>query len=184
MIRNFVSKLLLLSCAMFGVLELNAQSVLIPTTAISTIPVATMDNISEGRKEFVILQTITASASVNSDNKRGSRTIWEADNEFKLIYDIKKEGGRRYLEYEDCMRAPPGLPRQHRRIQLRGQLPPGGGNRQTTGAVPPYQSCKGIWRRCADYADDNHHGYVVQKRTHLSLGSVRENCKNQKRLML
>ncbi len=103
MIRNFVSKLLLLSCAMFGVLELNAQSVLIPTTAISTIPVATMDNISEGRKEFVILQTITASASVNSDNKRGSRTIWEADNEFKLIYDIKKEGGRRYLEYEDCI---------------------------------------------------------------------------------
>ncbi len=79
----------------------DAQGI-IPTTAISNMPVATVEDMSLGRKEFVVLNTIKSYATVKSDNKKRARKITEAGNEFMLVYDIVKENGKRYLEYADC----------------------------------------------------------------------------------
>ena len=100
--KKLISRLLPL-CIMlcFGVTA-KAQSSLIPTTAISNMPVITIQDMNLDRSDYTILKSISATASVNSDNKRSKRTIMEENNEFKLIYDIVKHDGERYLEYEEC----------------------------------------------------------------------------------
>ncbi len=100
--KKKLKKLLLLCSLTFSISSAMAQSVLIPTTAISTMPVASMDNISQGRKEYTILNTITATAIVQSDNNKNHRTIFEENKEFTLVYDIEKREEKRYLEYSEC----------------------------------------------------------------------------------
>ncbi len=87
-------------CA-FSTMEVSAQGI-IPTTAISNMPVATIEDMSLGREHFTVLNTITSSATVKSDNKKRSRKIVEGKGEFTMLYDIVKEDGKRYLNYEDC----------------------------------------------------------------------------------
>lgn len=97
-----ISRLLPLAIMLcFGVAA-KAQSSLIPTTAISNMPVITIQDMNLDRNDYTILKSISATATVNSDNKRSKRTITEENNEFKLIYDIVKHDGERYLEYEEC----------------------------------------------------------------------------------
>ena len=97
-----ISRLLPLAIMLcFGVAA-KAQSSLIPTTAISNMPVITIQDMNLDRSDYTILKSISATATVNSDNKRSKRTITEENNEFKLIYDIVKHDGERYLEYEEC----------------------------------------------------------------------------------
>lgn len=100
--KKLISRLLPL-CIMlcFGVTA-KAQSSLIPTTAISNMPVITIQDMKLERSDYTILKSISATAGVNSDNKKSKRTITEENNEFKLIYDIVKHDGERYLEYEEC----------------------------------------------------------------------------------
>ena len=97
-----ISRLLPLAIMLcFGVAA-KAQSSLIPTTAISNMPVITIQDMNLERSDYTILKSVSATASVNSDNNRSKRTITEENNEFKLIYDIVKHDGKRYLEYEEC----------------------------------------------------------------------------------
>lgn len=75
---------------------------LIPATAISTMPVASVEDMSVGRQEFVVFNTVKASAIVQSDNNKRSRQIKEDKNEFSITYNIVKINGKRYLDYKDC----------------------------------------------------------------------------------
>ena len=95
--KKLISRLLPL-CIMlcFGVTA-KAQSSLIPTTAISNMPVITIQDMNLERSDYTILKSISATASVNSDNKKSKRTITEENND-----DIVKHDGERYLEYEEC----------------------------------------------------------------------------------
>ena len=81
-------------------LDAQSKSNLIPTTAVSNMPTVTIKDMGLERKDFVILKSISASAVVNSDNKRSGRTIYEENGEFKLVYDIVRYDGVRYLEYD------------------------------------------------------------------------------------
>ena len=83
-------------------LDIDAQSNLIPTTAISNMPTVTIKDMNLERNDFVILKSVSASAVVKSDNKRSGRTIYEENGEFKLVYDIIRDDGVRYLEYDTC----------------------------------------------------------------------------------
>ena len=82
--------------------KLNAQSGLIPTTAISNMPVVTFSDLNSNRNIYTILNYIKTTAAVSSDNQKSKRTIYEENGEFKLVYDIEKINGKRYLEYKDC----------------------------------------------------------------------------------
>lgn len=82
--------------------EADAQSSLIPTTAISNMPVVGIKDMRLDRDDFTILKSVSATATVNSDNRKSRRTITEENGEFKLVYDIIKFDGSRYLEYETC----------------------------------------------------------------------------------
>lgn len=82
--------------------SLQAQSSLIPTTAISNMPVVGISDLNLNRSDYTILNSISATASVSSDNRKSKRTIFEESNEFKLVYDIVKSEGKRYLEYDEC----------------------------------------------------------------------------------
>lgn len=92
----------LLCFLLYAIPILKAQSSIIPTTAISNMPTITIKDMNLNRNDYTILKTISATAIVNSDNKRSSRTIYEENKEFKLVYDIVKIDGKRYLEYESC----------------------------------------------------------------------------------
>lgn len=83
-------------------LDIDAQSNLIPTTAISNMPTVTIKDMNLERNDFAILKSVSASAVVKSDNKRSGRTIYEENGEFKLVYDIIRDDGVRYLEYDTC----------------------------------------------------------------------------------
>ncbi len=93
-------KLFLVACLLLGTHILNAQ--LIPTTAVSNMPVVTFSDLGANREDFTILNTISAKAGVISDNNRKSRKIQEENNEFSITYNIIKIDGKRYLDYEDC----------------------------------------------------------------------------------
>lgn len=75
---------------------------LIPTTAISNIPAVSFRDMNLNRSDYTILKTVTSSAIIYSNNSKKGRKIYEENNEFTLRYDIIKENGRRYLEYNDC----------------------------------------------------------------------------------
>ncbi len=100
--KNIVLKAALMVGLLCCIPSLYAQSVLVPTTAISSIPVVNTKDLDLKRNDYTILKTITAHASVNSDNKRSKRTITEENKEFELVYDIVKHDGKKYLEYESC----------------------------------------------------------------------------------
>ncbi len=100
--KSFIMHLALVCITLCNISLAKAQSSLIPTTAISSMPIVDIKDISQGRNEFTIFNTLTATAVVKSDNKRSKRTITEENNEFVLVYDIFKENGKRYLEYESC----------------------------------------------------------------------------------
>lgn len=89
----------LLLCA---ALSAQAQSSLIPTTAISNMPVVTISDMKLDRDDYTLLNSISATATVSSDNRKSKRTIIEENGEFRLMYDIVKVDGKRYLEYADC----------------------------------------------------------------------------------
>ncbi len=102
--RSLISGILL-SCVMAClaiVADAQSKSNLIPTTAISNMPTVTIKDMNLERKDFVILNSVSASAVINSDNKRSGRAIYEENGEFKLVYDIVRDNGRRYLEYDTC----------------------------------------------------------------------------------
>ncbi len=89
-------------CFLLCVASTYAQSSLIPTTAISNMPIVSIKDMNLNRSDYVILKSVSASAVVNSDNRRTRRSIYEENREFTLIYDIIKIDGKRYLEYETC----------------------------------------------------------------------------------
>lgn len=93
---------LLIYCFVSYFSQVKAQSSIIPTTAISNMPKVTIQDMNLSRNDYTIIKSISVSASVRSDNKRNKRTIYEENNEFKLVYDIVKENGKRFLEYESC----------------------------------------------------------------------------------
>lgn len=101
---SLLPKIMLPCVLLCMALNLDAQgkSNLIPTTAVSNMPTVTIKDVGLERKDFVILKSISASAVVNSDNKRSGRTIYEENGEFKLVYDIVRYDGVRYLEYDTC----------------------------------------------------------------------------------
>ncbi len=66
------------------------------------MPIVSIKDMNLNRSDYVILKSVSASAVVNSDNRRTRRSIYEENNEFTLIYDIIKIDGKRYLEYETC----------------------------------------------------------------------------------
>lgn len=101
--KKHLLSLILCYLLTFTISSLCAQnSTLIPTTAISNMPIITIKDMNLGRNDYVILKSISASAVVNSNNKKSQRSIYEENNEFKLVYDIIKIDGKRYLEYESC----------------------------------------------------------------------------------
>lgn len=100
--RKLILPVLLLCCLLLKPVGLCAQSSLIPTTAISNMPVVTVNDLNLKRGDYTILNAITATAAVRSDNRKSKRTIYEENGEFKLVYDIVKSDGKRYLEYDDC----------------------------------------------------------------------------------
>lgn len=100
--RRRMIVLALLLCCLWVSVGMHAQSSLIPTTAISNMPVITISDMNLDRNDYTILNSITATAVVRSDNRKSKRTIFEENNEFKLVYDIVKSDGKRYLEYDDC----------------------------------------------------------------------------------
>lgn len=96
---RIIATMCFLACAISG---LEAQSTIIPTTAISNIPTVSIKDMDLNRNDYSILKSVSATAVVNSDNRRSRRTIYEENDEFKLIYDIIKIDGKRYLDYESC----------------------------------------------------------------------------------
>lgn len=99
--KKLVQSIMML-CFLLCTLSSYAQSSLIPTTAISNMPIVSIKDMNLNRSDYVILKSVSASAVVNSDNRRTRRSIYEENNEFTLIYDIIKIDGKRYLEYETC----------------------------------------------------------------------------------
>ncbi len=79
-----------------------ARSGVIPTIAISTIPVVQVDDISNGRKEFIVLNTISAKAVVHLDYSKTSHTITEDSNEFYIEYKLEKENTDWYWDCKNC----------------------------------------------------------------------------------
>ena len=101
--KHITISIAVMLCAMLCTTPaINAQNGLIPTTAISNMPVVSFNDLSMNRSNYTILNTITATATVSSDNQKSKRTIYEENNEFKIVYDIEKIDGKRYLEYKDC----------------------------------------------------------------------------------
>lgn len=96
---RIIATMCFIACAISG---LEAQSTIIPTTAISNIPTVSIKDMDLNRNDYSILKSVSATAVVNSDNRRSRRTIYEENDEFKLIYDIIKIDGKRYLDYESC----------------------------------------------------------------------------------
>lgn len=100
---NFLKIFLISIIALSSILQLNAQnSTDIPTTAISNMPVVSMEQLNLNREDYTILNTINSVAVVTSENKKTSRSIMEQNGEFKLRYNIIKIKGERYLEYDEC----------------------------------------------------------------------------------
>lgn len=95
-------QLIMVLCFLLCAASTYAQSSLIPTTAISNMPIVSIKDMNLNRSDYVILKSVSASAVVNSDNRRTRRSIYEENHEFTLIYDIIKIDGKRYLEYETC----------------------------------------------------------------------------------
>lgn len=99
--KNIVKVTLLL----FGSIltkEVTAQEIM-PNVAVSSIPVVSISEISsENSSVYTIMNTVTATANVFSDNNKKSRIIKEKDNEFRVAYKRKIIDNKGWLIYDDC----------------------------------------------------------------------------------
>lgn len=79
----------------------HAQEIM-PNIAVSNIPILTVSDFARSTSsEYTIMQTVSATACVRSDNNKRARVISEKGGEFKVVYRRKVVDNKSWLIYDD-----------------------------------------------------------------------------------
>lgn len=90
--KSFVQHFVLLAVAIITISLSSCSSKRIIPTAINTVNAVHLSELNLERKDYNVLNTITAEAVVKARMSMGERIITEANDEFTITYTEKKQG--------------------------------------------------------------------------------------------